>query len=73
MYGCIVTCIEERRVVWFSEVWKVKKNGVVRECCNEDPSRVVSSWFGCKERRGCLRVVDVITEEEQWLSMKRRL
>ena len=39
VYGCIVTCIEKRRVVWFSEVWKVKKNGVVRECCNEDPSR----------------------------------
>ena len=43
MYGCIVTCIEERRVVWFSEVRKVKKNGNVRECCNEDPSR------GCME------------------------
>ena len=34
---------------------------------------VVWSWFGCKERRGCLRVVGMITEEEQWLSMKRRL
>ena len=34
---------------------------------------VVWSWFGCKERRGCLRVVGMIAEEEQWLSMKRRL
>ena len=34
---------------------------------------VVCSWFGCKERRGCLRVVGMIVEEEQWLSMKRRL
>ena len=30
---------EKRRVVWFSEVWKVKKNGVVREQCNQDPNR----------------------------------
>ena len=36
-------------------------------------TEVVCSWFGCKERRGCLRVVGMIAEEEQWLSMKRRL
>lgn len=30
---------EKRRAFWFAEVWKVKKNGVVRECCNEDPNR----------------------------------
>ena len=34
---------------------------------------VVCSWFGCKERRGCLRIVGMIMEEGQWLLMKRRL
>ena len=30
---------EKRRVGWFAEVLTVWKNGVVRECCNEDPNR----------------------------------
>ena len=28
---------EKRRVVWFAEVWKVKKNGNAKEQCNQDP------------------------------------
>ena len=64
---------EKRRVVWYAEVFTVRRNRNAREACNQDPSRVVWSWFGCKERRGCLRVVGMIAEEEQWLSMKRRL
>ena len=34
---------EKRRVVWFAEVWKVKKNGNGREHCNQDLNR------GCME------------------------
>ena len=36
---------EKRRVVWFAEVWKVKKNGNGREQCNQDP------------RGGCVELV----------------
>ena len=46
-----MTCIEKRRVAWFAEVFTVRRNGNARERYNEDPSRVVWSWFVCKEKK----------------------
>ena len=46
-----MTCFEKRRVVWFSEVLIVWKNGLREGAVIKIREEVVCSWFGCKEKK----------------------